>query len=170
VTSARTKEELLARIDEHRAYWRQLVAEVGEDRMEEPGPMGDWTFKDLAAHLTFWRDWSTARIEAGPGAEPPPIWPANLTEYDPHDPDETDWDPINAWVYAQHHDRSVPDVLADADASFDRLKTAIESLPEQDVMEPGRFSWLGDYALADADFGGHLHEEHEPSVRAWLNG
>jgi hypothetical protein len=25
-------------------------------------------------------------------------------------------------------------------------------------------------ALADADFFGHVHDEHEPSIRAWLDG
>ena len=24
--------------------------------MTEPGPMGEWTFKDLAAHLLGWRE------------------------------------------------------------------------------------------------------------------
>jgi hypothetical protein len=27
---------------------------------------------------------------------------------------------------------------------------------------------MGDKALVDADFFGHLHEEHEPSLREWL--
>ncbi len=57
-----TKADALAAIDAEREIWRQLVAEVGDDRMEEPGPMGAWTFKDLAAHLTGWRQHSIARI------------------------------------------------------------------------------------------------------------
>ena len=43
--------------------WSDLVAAIGPDRMEEPGPMGEWTFKDLAAHLTGWRERSIRRLE-----------------------------------------------------------------------------------------------------------
>lgn len=162
MSNTRTKADTLAHIAEFREHWRQLVAEVGEDRMEQPGPMGEWTFKDLVAHLTFWRMWAITQLEAGPEGEATAPWPAGLTE--------DDYDQINAWVYAQNRDRPVRDVLADADASFDRLAAAIAALPEEDVTTPGRFAWLGDQALADVDFAGHLTEEHEPDIRAWLAG
>ena len=36
------------------AWQEQFVAGV-EDRMLQPGAMGDWTFKDVVAHLSGWR-------------------------------------------------------------------------------------------------------------------
>jgi len=170
VSNTRTKADALTRIEECHEQWRQLVAEVGEGRMEEPGPMGAWTFKDLAAHLTSWRAWTIARVEADPGQEAPTPWPTDLTEHDPRNPDDTDWDPVNAWIYAQNRDRSARDVLADADASLTRLAAASAALPEGDVTTRGRFAWLGGEALADGDFAGHLRDEHEPAIRAWLDG
>lgn len=132
--------------------------------------MGVWTFKDLAAHLSYWRGWTIARLEAGPDREVPPPWTSDLTVYDPRDPDLTDWEPVNAWIYAQNRARPVRDVLADADASLIRLAAAVAALPEEDVTTPGRFAWLGDQALAAGDFAGHLRDEHEPDIRAWLAG
>ncbi len=67
-----TKDELLASIEGERDAWNALVSEVGEGRMEEPGPMGAWTFKDLAAHLTGWRERTIGRIEAAGRSEPEP--------------------------------------------------------------------------------------------------
>lgn len=163
-----TKDDALARIEAARADWRALVAAVGTGRMERPGPMGAWTFKDLAAHLTLWREWTIGRVAAGPGREVPPPWPEGLVELDPRDPDGTDWDPVNAWIYAQNRDRPLADVLADADASFARLAAAVAALPDTDVTTPGRFDWLDGEALAAIDFAGHLREEHEPTLRAWL--
>ncbi len=148
----------LKRIQEERESWHALLAEVGEDRMEEPGPMGEWTFKDLAGHLLGWRERTIARIEAGPGGNPPTPWPATL---------ESD-DEINDWIYEQHRDRPLRDVLADMDQSYERLANAIERVPEGDLTVPGRFEWAGDARLFEADFSGHLREEHEPSIRAWL--
>ena len=55
MTSA-AQRELAGRIRADQQVWRDLVAEMGPERMLEPGPMGDWTFKDLAAHLAAWRN------------------------------------------------------------------------------------------------------------------
>jgi hypothetical protein len=161
MSGALTKADLLAWNETGRDAWRQLVAAVGETRMEQPGPMGEWTFKDLAAHLTGWREVLIAWLEAGPGQEPPTPWPAELTADDD----------VNDWIYARNRDRPLRDVLADADASYTRIAAAIAALPEEDVTTPGRFSWLeGEALVRMADFPGHLAEEHEPSVRAWLAG
>ncbi len=154
----KTRDELARLVHQERADWHALLAEVGEDRMDEPGPMGDWTFKDLAAHLLGWRERTIARIEAGPGGNPPTPWPASL---------ETD-DEINAWIHEQHRDRPLRDVLADVDRSYERLAALIETMPEEDLMTPGRFDFLEGKAFADVNVFGHLHEEHEPSIRAWL--
>ena len=155
-----TKDELLRSIQAERGKWHALVAEVGEGRMDEPGPMGVWTFKDLAAHLTGWRERTIGRIEAaGRGEpEPPPPWPVELTEDDP----------INDWIYRQNLDRPLRDVLADADQSYERLAAAVAALPEEAVVTPGYFPWMEGQALADGNLFGHLHEEHEPDVEAWL--
>lgn len=162
----KTRDELLREIQAEREAWRALVAEVGPERMEEPGPMGDWSFKDLAAHLTAWHDRTLARLEAGPDGEmPPPPWPASLGTEDAIE----DWDEVNAWIYAQHRDRPVDEVLAEADQFYERLAILIAEMPEEDLMMPGRFPGMGQRALVEADFFGHYHEEHELSVRAWLD-
>jgi len=161
MSGTRTKAELLSWNEAERERWRRLVAAVGEDRMEQPGPMGAWTFKDLAAHLVGWREVLIARLEAGPGQEPPTPWPAELTEDDQ----------VNDWIYARNRDRPWRDVLADAEASYARIAAAIVALPEEEVTMPGRFSWPEGRALVQlADFAGHLAEEHEPDVWAWLAG
>ena len=123
--------------------------------------MGKWTFKDLAAHLLGWRELTIARIAAGPAGDPPTPWPPAL---------QSD-DEVNAWIHEQHRERPLPDVLADVDRSYERLASLVETMPDEDLLTPGRWSaaFEGmDAALVDLDFFGHLHEEHEPSIRAWL--
>jgi Mycothiol maleylpyruvate isomerase N-terminal domain. len=152
--------ELIARIERERAWWRDLVDHIGEAWMSEPGPMGPWTFKDLAAHLLGWRERTLARLEAAAdGREsPPPAWPAELE----------DDDSINAWIQERSRDRSVREVLDATDRSYERLAHAIVALPEDLVTRPGVFPWLDGKALVDTDWFGHVHDEHMPSVRAWL--
>jgi hypothetical protein len=156
-----SRDRLIATVRAERASWADLVAEIGEDRMTEPGPMGEWTFKDLSAHLLGWRDRTIARLEAAAEGrpEPPAPWPAELD----------DDDSINAWIQERSRDRSVREVLDDIDQSYARLANAIAALPEEMVTDPDAFPWLGGQALADRELFGHLHDEHEPSIRAWLD-
>lgn len=143
-----------------RQVWRDLVEEVGRDRMLEPGPMGEWTFKDMAAHLAAWRNARIPMVEAlGKGEPlPAPPWPAEL------DDDE----PINDWFQARDRDRPLDDVLADYDGTFDRLAAAIEALPESVAHDPDALPWAGGTPAVDIDWTDHLHDEHLPDVRAWL--
>jgi hypothetical protein len=150
------------RIRADREFWRDLVAEVGRERMNEPGPMGEWTFKDLTAHLAAWRNYRIPAIEAVARGDtmPPPPWPAELTE--------DDYDAINAWFRERDRDRTLDDVLDDYDHSFERLATALEALPESVAHDPNGLPWMDGAAAVDADFTEHLHEEHVPAIRAWL--
>ena len=54
---------LLERIEE---AWRQLFAaldDIPEDRLSDPGVIGDWSLKDLFGHLAFWDEHATKEIE-----------------------------------------------------------------------------------------------------------
>jgi len=145
-----------------REFWRALVDEVGRDRMNEPGPMGDWTFKDLTAHLAAWRNARIPMLAAISRAEPVPAppWPADME----------DDDVINAWFQERDRARALDDVLDDYDRSFDRLATVLESMPDDVARDPNAMPWAPGYVIIDTDFTEHLHEEHLPSIRAWLDG
>lgn len=160
--STRTKAEFLARIEAGRADWRALLEEIGEGRMEQPGPMGEWTFKDLTAHLAGWRERGVAIFAAKARDEtpPPPPWPAHLTADDA----------INDWIYARNRDRPLREVLAYEERVTEAFVAAIAALSDEDVTTPGRFPEMETVALADIDPFGHFTQEHEPDVRAWLAG
>ena len=160
MTDTGARDRLVANIEAERASWADLVGEIGEDRMTEPGPMGEWTFKDLSAHLLGWRDRTIARLEAAAEGRPEPRapWPAELD----------DDDSINDWIHERNRHRTVREVLDDIDRSYERLANAIAALPDETVTDPDAFPWLDGQALADRELFGHLHDEHEPSIRAWL--
>jgi hypothetical protein len=160
-TTTKTKADLVEAIRADQQVWRDLVAEVGPDRFDEPGPMGEWTFGDMAGHLLGWRDRSIRRLQAGARGEPEPPepWPPEL------DDDDT----INDWIRKQQDGRSSAELVAAYDASYDRLAAVIESLTDAQATDPATFPWVGE-PIVNVDFTGHLHEEHLPSVRAWLDG
>jgi hypothetical protein len=156
----RTKAEQIAGIQADQRFWRELAAEVGADRYAEPGPMGEWSFGDMAGHLLGWRNRTISRLDAlGRGEpDPPTPWPAELD----------DDDVINDWIREHDAGRSPEELVAAYDRSFDRLAAAIDAVPEDMLTDPDAFPWL-EGPLVEADFTSHLHDEHVGPVRAWLD-
>jgi hypothetical protein len=163
-----TKGEAVAAINREREAWEDLLAEVGEDRMLEPGPMGEWTFKDLAAHLTAWRERTLQRLEAAAHGqpEPPPPWPAEFND------DDDDVDKINAWFQRQSEEKLLGEVLDESRESYARLAEAVQQLPDEALSDGSYFAWtegepLGDVIVSGGIFG-HLYDEHDADLRQWL--
>jgi len=153
--------ELVEQLNSENEEWKTLLAEIGEDRMEEPGVAGAWSIKDVVAHLTAWRRRTVGRLEAVAQGrpEPPHEWPAEL-----HEDDE-----INAWFHERDRDKSVRQTLAESRGVFDQLVSAIEKMPEDTLDHPERFPWMQGTPVSGAAFFAHFHDEHEADMRGWLS-
>src|SRR5689334_20042022 len=127
----RTRDDQVAAIRSDQQFWRDLAAEVTPARYGEPGPMGEWTFGDMAGHLLGWRERTINRLDAFAHnrPDPPDPWPADLSG-DPSD------DPVNAWIHARHTGRSPEQLVAAYDASFDRLIEVLGTVPESRLTDP----------------------------------
>jgi hypothetical protein len=161
---AQTASALLALIEHERTAWTELLAAVGHERMEQPGATGDWTFKDVVAHLMGWRRLSLIRLDAAVQNREPdaPPWPAGLSE-------EHDTDAINEYFFRSGRERPLEHLLDEAGQSFDRMRAAVLALPEDALYDTSRYSWLRGWpvaAVVERSFA-HFHE-HETPVREWL--
>jgi len=158
------KAELLSSLQEENRLWRELLDQIGPEKMDVPGVNGDWSMKDMVGHLTGWNHWLVARLQAALQGEPepPPPWPAHLQGEDE----------INAWIYDSYRRRSVGEVLDETDRLFQQLVAHIEGLPDDvriEWIEPAFYLvWLGDKRFLTSEFFNHFHDDHEPDVRAWL--
>ena len=150
-------EQVLGVIHAQAREWEDLVAEIGPERAEEQGPHGDWTFKDLAAHITDWENREMDLLE-DPEAEPP--WGPGL-----------DTDEINAFIYQRSTERPLGDVLRDAWLVYDRLRGIVTGLSEKELNDHKRFPELDGKSLSDALVSGsyfsHIRDEHGKDLKAW---
>jgi hypothetical protein len=159
-----TRADQAASIRADKRFWLDLAAAVGPDRYAEPGPMGEWSFADMAGHLLGWRNRTIARLEAFARGDPEPAepWPADILD------EEAEVDRVNAWIQAGLVGRAPEALVAAYAASYDRLLAALEAIPDATLTDPDALPWAGG-PLVEVDFTGHLHEEHVPAVRAWLD-
>jgi len=156
----------LAAIERERDAWETLLGRIGEARMLEPGVFGEWSFKDLVAHLNGWDLESLGYLEASAlgREEPAQPWPDGLD----------DEDAINRWLVAQGRDRLLGEVIGDSRETFARLAGIVQRLPDDAFADPGRFPTLDGMSLAECivegRWFGHFREEHLPDVERWLSG
>jgi hypothetical protein len=158
------KSELLRGLRERNQQWLAVLDEVGPARMEQPGVIGDWSMKDLVAHLTVWNRRLVAGLHAAQRGEPEPG--------PPWSPDLQTEDEINAWIYESERRRPLPDLLAEMHRLFEQILAWAEDLPDDVKMarvEPSYYLvWMNDRRLLPGEFFDHFHDDHEPDVRAWL--
>jgi hypothetical protein len=155
------KSELLDWLHEERRQWEVLLDRIGPERMDQPGVNGDWSVKDLVAHLTGWQRAQIGRMQAAllDAPQPPPPWPAHLEAEDA----------INAWIYESNHERPARDVLDESRQVLQQHIATIEGLPDDVRIETAwRIVWVGDQRFPAGEFFDHFHDDHETDVRAWL--
>ena len=157
------KSDLYNWLAEEDRQWNALLDQIGTQRMDLPGVMGAWTFKDMVAHLNDWQGWLIARMRAAQTGEPEPAppWPAHLQEDDA----------LNAWIYEANRQRPVQDVLNDTRQNYELLLAVIDNLADDVRIEAeSPMLWLGEKGFPAGEFFDHYHEDHEADVRRWLAG
>ncbi|HEX6797826.1 MAG TPA: DinB family protein [Ktedonobacterales bacterium] len=159
-----TGPRLVGLIDAERTRWHALLSEVGAARMEQPGVEGDWSVKELVAHLTFYE---RRVIESGQRV----LASGKFTRPD-DDLAAMTMDERNAVVAAQARARPVADVLAEADQVFGLLRALIAHVPQDILNDPRRLGMPEDEDVAPwmrvaNNSYGH-YRQHEQAIRDWL--
>lgn len=139
------KQHILAGLQDVFDEWEARLAGLSEAHITQAPAAGQYSIKDQIAHLMAWQQRTIARVDAARLNREPqfPAWPANL------DPEaEGDTEPINAWIYEIHRDRSWAQVHEDWRAGFQHLLISAQDIAELDLLDEGRYAWLNGYSLA----------------------
>ncbi len=163
-----TRADVLERLRRDRANWEAALAEAGEARMTEPGAAGEWSVKDVVAHVAFYVQFTADQLEAMARGETGMV----LRPDQPRDVQVEDMHARNAAVYRMNRDRPLHELLDEDRHEYARLLTAIELLPESTLNDTQSYPWLEGIAvwqLIDGNSWGH-YAEHSAGIRAWLAG
>lgn len=153
------KSEILTALRANRDSLLNALDGLSDAAMQEPGVIDDWSVKDILTHITAWEAELVTRLaQAKQGKKPAN---ANFT---PAQVDE-----LNAKWHKEYKNRPLDRVLADFRAVRGQTITQVESLAEEDLNDPKRYSWLGGSPLwewIEGDSSGH-DAEHTAQIKAW---
>jgi hypothetical protein len=158
------KTQGLQEIRAGRSGLQELLSRLEADRMEtEKALYGNWSVKDLLAHLGFWERRAATILKALQAGEPvPSLVDSNL--------DNFNLDEVNARNFTANHGRPLAEVQAEEEAAYQELLALTEKAPENDLFDPQRFSWTQGqpfFNWIEGNSYGH-YQEHLPALEEWV--
>lgn len=162
------KSSVLTALSEELQYWEGQLATLSEDEITTSRLRNGWSIKDLMAHLMAWQQVTRARLEAA-SANEAPVFPEWLEGAGPESDEQLH--EFNARIVERHRDRPWLEVHSDWRSGFSEVIRLGRDLPEDDVLNPGRFSWLDGNPLLAVLEGTlrHHRDEHRSYLEEWLD-
>jgi uncharacterized protein (TIGR03083 family) len=143
--------KLLKRLDTAWAAFIESYAGVPDARLMEPGAMGDWSVKDILAHVTTWEEEALKHLPLIIEGGRPPRYSMKYGGIDA----------FNARMTEQKRGLSLADVRRQLDETHRRLVDFIRSAPEDQLARETRFR-----RRLRLDTYGH-YPKHAEAIREW---
>ena len=140
-----SKTDLLAAINQEREALETTLEALTHEQMVETGVVGEWSVKDVLAHLIEWEqmvlEWYRAGLRGENPELPAPGYKWNQTPQ------------LNQLIYEKHRDRPLDEVREQFQASHREIFGVIQELSNEELFTPGRYTWtqkntLGTYFVS----------------------
>ncbi len=123
------RQQLLNRLDTAWVAFQASYAGLSTSRLTEPGVTGDWSVKDIIAHVTWWEEEALRHLPLIIAGDRPPRYSVTYGGIDA----------FNAMMGERKRDLSLSDVLTQQDDTHRRLIDFIQSVPEDQLTRETRF-------------------------------
>jgi uncharacterized protein (TIGR03083 family) len=147
-----TKKQLLEAIDVERKALEKFLDGLSPAQLTQPGLVGEWSARDVLAHLIEWEQMVLNWYSAGVKGKVP-ITPAEGFNW-------AQLPALNQQIYEKHRDKSLAKIQKEFKSSFKKMLSTIERLSDEDLFSPGRYAWtknntLGAYFVSSTS--SHYH-------------
>ena len=127
------KPDLLSAIEKERSALEASIEALSPNQLMVPGVVGEWSVKDVLAHLVEWEQmvlgWYRAGLQNEVPSLPAPGFKWNQTPQ------------LNQMIYEKYRKRPLEDVLALFRSSHREILEVIQGLSNDDLFTPGVFAW-----------------------------
>ncbi len=128
-----SKTDLLTAINQERGALEAILKTLTPKQMIEPGVVGEWSVKDVLAHLVEWEQmvlgWYRAGLRGDIPEMPAPGYKWNQTPQ------------LNQMIYEKHHDKPLGKVMEEFHASHREILGVIQELSNEELFTAGRNAW-----------------------------
>ena len=161
------RHEILSELQREFERWEGHLSTLSEEEIISSRLPNGWSVKDLIAHLMAWQQVTAARLEAARDGLAP-SYPEWLAGSSPESGVEIHR--FNARIDAAHREWPWAQVYGAWSEGFREILRLGEELPEDVLLEDGRYPWLDGHPLIAVLEGTyrHHHEEHRPVFETWL--
>jgi hypothetical protein len=123
------KKQLLTKLNKSWSAFRESYAGLSDDQLLEPGVMGDWTVKDIIAHISVWEQESLSHLPHLLKGESTPRY-ADLYG---------GIDAFNAMMIGKMHRFTLSEVHQRLEGTHHELLDYLQSVPEEHFLAENRF-------------------------------
>ena len=123
------RQQLLNRLDTAWLAFQASYAGLANSRLTEPGVVGDWSVKDIIAHVTWWEEEALRHLPLIMAGGRPPRYSVTYGGIDA----------FNATMSERKRDVPLSDVLTQQNDTHQRLIDFIQSVPEDQFVRDTRF-------------------------------
>jgi hypothetical protein len=113
------KTRLLNEMHSGYAALEDVLASLDETRMTTPGVNGDWSIKDVLAHITAWHLHLLDRLQAAARNETPSLYGTLV--------DDEEVDSLNEQFYLENKARALDEVMTDFRSSYLQVVEAVQA-------------------------------------------
>jgi len=165
-----TKKQFISKLLNERDKFELLLNRIGfTRRMTMKGVIGNWSIKDVIAHIWAYEQFIADRMHEITHAETytPCITLAELDTfrdefgYPDFGSALLDDDTSNAWVYERYKNVSLEDIVAQELQAFTSIVSALEKMPEDTLKDHNLYNRVADHTYFH-------YREHTRSIKAWL--
>jgi hypothetical protein len=135
VAKPASKSRIIKRLGIERKRLEQFLSTLSRVDMLAPGVVGEWSVKDVLAHLADWEAHMSIWMNAARGGDP----------VEQPDPGLT-WrqlDLFNDRVYEAHRDQPLDEVLAYFHEAHRQFMELVDAMPEAEMLTLGAYPFLG---------------------------
>ncbi|RPJ50721.1 MAG: ClbS/DfsB family four-helix bundle protein [Chloroflexi bacterium] len=156
------KTELIEMLEDGRQEMLEMIEDLPDEVLLEPGVAGEWSIKDILAHLTFWEGQIVTLLFQAKGGMVKPTTA--------HFGKET-VDDVNKRWYEAGKQRSLDIVWQDWTGVRNQTIRRVAEFSDKDLNDPQRFPWLGEIPLNQwiANDSYEHEDEHADQIRDWLD-
>ena len=135
----KTKEQLLSLSQENFDRLFSLIEPLSSEDRSKPGVNGEWSVKDILAHLTAWHHLFFTWYEEGSrGQKPEMPAPGYAWKTTPE---------LNEKIYQEHRHQPYETVAAELKDSHQKMMALISSHSDEELFTKKMYKWTGSTSL-----------------------